>query len=115
MSLSPEQYLTACAASQMAEVHPALDGSFAGGTAGTIGVLLMFAVQDIAARPAREAAELASLMEIYRKAGRAMLDGLPAARAGLDALMAEATGDLRGMILDHFVRTTEAARLKLPI
>ncbi len=119
MSLTPEQYLSACAASQMLEVVPALDGSYAGGTAGTVGALLMMAVQDLGSRTEREAAEFERLKVIFNRAGDAVPITLHAARDGLDALheRAETGGDhaLTQMVLDHYVVTTEMQRLTIPV
>lgn len=124
MSLVPEHYLAACAAAQLTEVAPALEGSYAGGTAGTIGALLMLAVQDMTARPAREAAEKARLSEIFKAARAGGLTDAPprslaAMRAALATLHKEAeqrqAGDLVRQILDHYVATADAACLNLPV
>ena len=123
MSLTPEQYLTVCAAAQLGSVAPALEGSYEGGTAGTIGALLLMAVQDIAARPGREAAEYERLRAIFDQAeasGYAVpaTGQLPPLREALETLhvSAEERGDraLCGAILDHLVQTAAAARLEMP-
>ena len=123
MSLAAEQYLAACAAAQLGEVAPALEGSYSGGTAATVGALLVLAVQDLAARPAREAAEAERLRSIYDAAvdaGIAVPEprDLAGLRAGLENLhgAAETAGEDRlcRRILHHYVETAEAAKLELP-
>ncbi|MGB3722983.1 MAG: hypothetical protein WA979_09220 [Pacificimonas sp.] len=119
MSLKPEHYLSACAASQMLEVVPALEGTYAGGTAGTVGALLMMAVQDLSGRAEREAAEWERLRAIYAAAGEPEPADLGMARAGLKAMHERAEKakdvDVLRAILDHLVITTEAERLTLPV
>lgn len=123
MSLSAEQILGTCAAAQLTSVAPALEGTYAGGTAGTIGALLILAAQDIAARPKREAAELARLQEIFARARTAGLidsqpSGLVEMRAGLEALHKKveesAQTDICTLILDHYVATAEGFQLMMP-
>jgi hypothetical protein len=120
MNLRPEQYLTALALAQAGEVAPALEGSYAGGTAGTIAGVLMFAVQDIAGREARERAEHARLAGILGDAGRpvetldAMRQAVIELHAEIDARSDDAAKALARRILDHYVRTAEAALLVVP-
>lgn len=125
MSLTPQQYLAACSATQAAEVIPALGESYAGGSAATIAGLLMMAVQDLATLAVREAAEAGRLAGIFADAQAAGLEASGETfadhRQQLSALHAAAERDdsaaakaLAIRILDHYVLTAEAAALVLP-
>jgi hypothetical protein len=118
MNLRPEAYLTALAIAQAGEVAPVLEHTYAGGTAATIAGVLMFAVQDIAGREAREAAEADRLRALLAAGDDVPLAGLRAAIVELHAEV-DARGDaaakaLALRILDHYVATAEAALLLAP-
>jgi hypothetical protein len=118
MNLRPEAYLTALAIAQAGEVAPALEGTYLGGTAGTIAGVLMFAVQDVATLPAREAAEAERLRSLLGETAPATLQAMRTAivtlHAELDARGDAAAKALALRILDHYVATAEAALLVPP-
>ncbi len=64
MSLAPAQMLAALGMAQMTTVAPALEGRYEGGSAGTIGLLLILLAQDAATAGAREAAEIARMRSL---------------------------------------------------
>lgn len=119
-NLRPEAYLTALAMAQAGEVAPALEGTYAGGTAGTIAAVLMFAIQDIAGLEARERAEAERLRTLLgnRVAAGTSLAELRVAigelHAELDARDDAEAKALAIRILDHYVATAEAALLVVP-
>ena len=120
MNLRPEAYLAALAMAQAGEVAPALAGRYEGGTAGVIAGVLMFAVQDVAAAAAREAAEAARLRALL--CGRVPVDApldvlraeIVSLHAEVDARTDDAAKALALAILDHYVATAEAALLVAP-
>ena len=67
MSLPPAQMLAALGMAQMTTVTPALEGRYEGGSAGTIGLLLILLAQDAATAVAREAAEVAAMRDLLNR------------------------------------------------
>lgn len=96
MSLSPPQLLGALAMTQATIVAPALEGSYAGGSAATTAALLMLIAHDLA-RPQLDPAEWAAI-----DARLALIDGDPADRDETRAL------------LDRLVEITAASTLPMP-
>lgn len=110
MSLPPEKLLGAAAMAQLGTVAPALEGTYAGGGASTIGILLLLVAQDVATLPERRARVEARSGELLASAGAAVPDGHDARLAALDALLAAtADRDLERRILDLYVEMSEAA------
>ena len=96
MSLSPPQLLGALAMTQGGFIAPALEGSYAGGSAATIAACLMLIAQDLA-RPRPDAAEWAAI---------------DARLHDIDGLANHA--DETRALLDRLVALTEAAVLRMP-
>ena len=111
MSLPPAQMLAALGMAQMTTVAPALEGRYEGGSAGTIGLLLILLAQDAVTRPTREAAEIEAM--------RALLGRTDGTNAELLAAITEAhaTADpaLNRRILDVLVTMADAAFVAPPI
>lgn len=96
MSLSPPQLLGALAMTQATVVAPALEGSYAGGSAATIAATLMLIAHDLA-RPQPDTAEWAAI-----DARLALIDGDPA------------HGDETRALLDRLVEITATSTLPIP-
>ena len=111
MSLPPAQMLAALGMAQMTTVTPALEGRYEGGSAGTIGLLLILLAQDAATAVAREAAEVAAMRDLLNRT-----DGTHAEL--LTALAdAHATADfvLDRRILDILVTIADSAFVAPPV
>ena len=110
MSLGPEAAILACIQAQATDVLPALEGSYAGATAGGVVGILAMVLQDLMTRGPREQAELDRLRALFddKGADRDTLNGK------LLSAFAEADTERRRAILDHLVETTAAARLDAP-
>lgn len=96
MSLHPSQLLGALAMTQATVIAPALEGSYAGGSAATIAAALMLIAQDLA-RPRSDPGEWAAI-----DARLALIDGNP--------VYAEETRSL----FKRLVEITGAAVLHMP-
>ena len=96
MSVPTPQLLGALAQAQATMVAPALEGSYAGGSAATIAAALMLIAQDLA-RPQADPAEWAAI-----DARLAEIDGDPA------------QADETRALLDRLVVLTGAAVLRMP-
>ena len=107
MSLPPSQMLAALGMAQMTSVAPALDGRYEGGSAGTIGLLLILLAQDAATAGAREAAEVEAMRELVGRSDGTHAELLSATT---DA-HATADADLNRLILEVLVRMAESAFL----
>ena len=111
MSLPTAQMLAALGMAQLSTVAPALEGRYEGGSAGTIGLLLILLAQDAVTRPTREAAEIEAM--------RALLGRTDGTNAELLAAITEAhaTADpaLNRRILDVLVTMADAAFVAPPI
>lgn len=89
MSLHPSQLLGALAMTQATVIAPALEGSYAGGSAATIAAALMLIAQDLA-RPQPDPGEWAAI-----DARLALIDGDPShadETRGLLGRLVEITG-----------------------
>lgn len=110
MSLPTAQMLAALGMAQMSSVAPALEGRYEGGSAGTIGLLLILLAQDVATAGTREAAEVEAMRELLgRNEGThsELLEALTAAHATADPAL-----DYR--ILDFLVTMADAAFVAPP-
>lgn len=85
MSLPTAQMLVALGMAQMTTVAPALEGRYEGGSAGTIGLLLILLAQDAATAGAREAAEVEAM--------RALMGRTDGSHADLLAALTDAHAD----------------------
>lgn len=97
MNLSMPQLLGSLGMAQLGLVAPALEGQYAGGSAATIGVMLLLLAQD-AARPPTDPAAWAAI-----DARLAAIDGDPA------------HADETRVLLDRLVELTAAAALVIPL
>lgn len=96
MNLSMPQLLGSLGMAQLGLVAPALDGKYAGGSATTIGVMLLLLAQD-AARSQTDLAEWAAI---------------DSRLAAIDGCLADA--DETRTLLDRLVKLTAAAALVMP-
>ena len=115
MSLPPEKLLETLAMAQLTIVAPALEGSYAGGGASTIGLALLLVAQDVATRDARRARAANAAGVVLADAGAVVPDGHDARIEALDRLLAS-TGDrdLERRILDLYVEMSEAGFIAPP-
>lgn len=97
MNLSLPQLLGSLGMAQLGLVAPALEGQYAGGSAATIGVMLLLLAQDVA-RPQTDPVEWAAI-----DARLAAIDSDPA------------HADETRMLLDRLVELTAAAALAMPL
>lgn len=97
MSLHPSQLLGALAMTQATIIAPALEGSYAGGSAATIAAALMLIAQDLVL-PRCDLGEWAAI-----DARLALIDSDPA------------HGDETRSLLDRLVEITGAAVLYMPV
>lgn len=108
------QQLRALGLAQATMVAPALDGSYASGTANTIAMLLLLLAQDAATAAGREAREVAAMAALVGEGGdyATLLARVGELHAGLgdDA----ASAGLEQRILAFYVEMADAARLTLP-
>ena len=105
MSLAPAQMLAALGMAQMTTVAPALEGRYEGGSASTIGLLLILLAQDAATAGAREAAEVEAMRELLARTDGTHAELLAALTEAHDT----ADADLSRRILGVLVDMTEAA------
>lgn len=115
MSLPPDQLLTTLAMAQLTMVAPALEGSYAGGTAATVGLGVLVLAKDALTYETRRAQAAEAAGTILAAAGADVPDGHDARMAALDWLLA-ATNDpeTERRILDLYVAMSEAALLTVP-
>lgn len=115
MSLPPDRLAAALAMAQLTMVAPALEGSYAGGTAATLGLTLLLVAQDAATWADRQARESDGAAALLAEAGAAVPDGHDARLAALDALLAATDDPARvRRILDFYVAISEAAAVTPP-
>lgn len=115
MSLTPAQLTTSLAMAQLTMVAPALEGTYAGGSAATLGLALLLVAQDAAIWAERQARESDGAAELLRAAGAAVPDGHDDRLAALDRLLAAAQDPaLERSILDFYVEFSEAAAVTPP-
>jgi hypothetical protein len=115
MSLPPHQLAASLAMAQLTMVAPALEGSYAGGTAATLGLALLLVAQDAATWAERQARESDGAAALLDFAGVEVPDGHAARLAALDTLLAgTADAALTRRILDFYVEITEAAAVTPP-
>jgi hypothetical protein len=115
MSLPPDKLLQALAMAQLTMVAPALEGTYAGGTAGTLGLAVLLLAEDAVKHAARQAQAAETVGAILREAGVAAPDGLEARLAAIDRLLAETRDPALGRrILDAYVAMSEAALITAP-
>jgi hypothetical protein len=114
MSLPPAAILTALGQAQLGIVAPALEGSYAGGTAATIGLALLLLAQDAAGAPARDARTAERAAALLAEGGASVPETLAAQLEALDSLLAAAAPDLERRILDLYVEMSEAAFVAPP-
>lgn len=115
MSLPPDKLLTTLAMAQLTMVAPPLEGSYAGGSATTLGLGVLLLAGDAVTYAARRESTAAAAGSILHDAGVTVPDGHDARLEALDRLLAD-TRDavLERRILDLYVAMSEAARLTLP-
>ena len=112
MSLSHAQMLAALGIAQATKIAPVLEGTYEGGDAGTLAMLLLLLAQDLATLPARQARETAAMADLLGEQGdhEALLAMLAARHAAIDG-----TADpLNARILAFYVEMTGAALLTMP-
>lgn len=115
MSLPPDRLAATLAMAQLTMVAPALEGSYAGGTAATLGLTLLLVAQDAATWGVRQVRESEGAAELLAGAGADVPEGHDARLDALDALLAGATDpDLIHRILDFYVEISEAAAVTPP-
>lgn len=116
MSLSPDKLLQTLAMAQLTMVAPALDGSYAGGAAATVGLGVLVLAQDAVTYEARRARTAEAAGAILADTGVAVPDGHDACLAALDRLLAgSADPALERRILDLYVAMSEAALIAPPV
>jgi hypothetical protein len=93
MSLPPAQALAALAMTQLQTVAPALEGSYAGGSAGTIGLLTLLLAQDAVTAEPRRARECAAMRALLAAHGEAADGDHAALLARIEALHARVESD----------------------
>ena len=111
MSLAPAQMLAALGMAQMTTVAPALEGRYEGGSAGTIGLLLILLAQDAVTRPTREAAEIEAMRALLNRTDGTHAELL----AALTATQATADPARNRRILDVLVMMADAALVAPPV
>ena len=104
MSLPLSQMLAALGMAQMTTVAPALEGRYEGGSASTIGLLLILLAQDAATAGAREATEVAVMRELLNRTDGTHVELLTA----LADAHASADADFNRRILNFLVEMTDA-------
>lgn len=115
MSLPPDKLLGVLGMAQLGVVAPALEGTYPGGSASTIGFLLLLIAQDVATADAWRARVETRAAELLAEAGAAVPAGHDARLAALDAVLAETTdAALERRILDLYVEMSEAAFIVPP-
>lgn len=116
MSLPPDKLLAALAMAQLTEVAPALEGSYAGGSASTLGLAVLLLAGDAVAYERRRAATATAAAELLAAAGAAVPEGHDARLAAVDALLATTRDPaLERRILDFYVTMAEAALIPAPV
>ena len=110
MSLAPAQMLAALGMAQMTTVAPALEGRYEGGSAGTIGLLLILLAQDAATAGAREAAEVEAMRKLLVRSDGGHAELL----AALTKAQATADHDFDRRILDFLVAMADATFVAPP-
>ena len=93
MSLPAPQALVALAMTQLQTVAPALEGSYAGGSASTIGLLTLLLAQDAMTLEARRARECEAMRALLAAHGEATDGDHGALLARIEALHARVAGD----------------------
>jgi hypothetical protein len=93
MSLPPAQALAALAMTQLTVVGPALEGSYAGGSASTIGLLTLLLAQDAATAETRRARECDAMRALLAAHGEAADGDHGALLARIEALHARVAAD----------------------
>lgn len=93
MSLPPAQALAALAMTQLQTVAPALEGSYAGGSASTIGLLTLLLALDAATLEARRARECVAMRALLAGHGAAAEGDHGALLAAVEALHARVAED----------------------
>lgn len=93
MSLPPAQALAALAMTQLQTVAPALEGSYAGGSASVIGLLTLLLAQDAATSEARRAQECAAMRALLTAHGEPADGDHAALLARLELLHARVSND----------------------
>jgi hypothetical protein len=115
MSLPPETLVGALAMAQLSTVAPALEGSYAGGCASTVGLALLLVAQDLAGAEARRTRESEGAAALLAEAGVAVPEGHAARLSALDRLLAATSDPARERrILDFYVEISEAAFVAPP-
>ena len=110
MSLAPAQMLAALGMAQLGTVAPALEGRYEGGSANTIGLLLILLAQDTATAGAREVADIEAMRELLNRT-----DGTHAElQAALNEAHATADPALDRRILNVLVGISERAFVAPP-
>jgi hypothetical protein len=116
MSVPPDKLLSVLAMAQLTTVAPALEGSYAGGGASTIGLALLVLAQDVATRDARRQRSGEAAAMLLAGAGHVVPDGHDERLQALDDLLASTDDrDLERRILDLYVEMTEAAFVAPPV
>ena len=115
MSLTPDSLLMTLAMAQLSMVAPALEGTYAGGSAATIGLGVLVLAKDAVTDETRRAQASEAAGEILSEVGAEVPEGHDARMAAIDRLLA-ATSDpeLERRILDLYVTMSEAALLPVP-
>lgn len=115
MSLPLPALLAALGQAQGAKVAPMLEGSYAGGEAGTIALLLILLAQDAATLPERTARETAAMAALLGRDGshRELLAALADRHAALDAA-GEGRGPEARAILSFLVEMADAGVMAMP-
>lgn len=114
MSVALPQLLAALGTAQATMVAPQLEGSYVGGSAGTIAVSLLLLAQDCATAEARTTSEVAAMSALLGQTGShaELLAKLAERHAEVDA---DPTQREAGRaILDLLVTMTSAAVLRMP-
>jgi len=93
MSLPPAQALAALAMTQLQTVSPALEGSYAGGSASVIGLLTLLLAQDAATAEPRRARECAAMRTLLAAHGEPVEGDHEALLGRIEALHARVAGD----------------------
>lgn len=116
MSLPPDRLLQTLAMAQLTMVAPALEGTYAGGVAATVGLGVLVLAQDAVADEGRRARTAQAAGAILADAGVAVPDGHDARLEALDRLLAGASDPaLERRILDLYVTMSEAALIAPPV
>ena len=115
MSLPLPAMLAALGQAQAAKIAPQIEGSYAGGEAGTIAALLFLLAQDAASLPARIARETEAMAALLGRTGShgELLAALAERHAALDAA-GEGRGPEARAILAFLVQMADAALLTMP-